>query len=167
MIGVIKQHPELSYFAKDDCEENGVECIISRDISADSYVILKLDQFYATVFRSAPVNTPKALDCLIVLRCMNGKFRLFLIELKSGSINTQEIIDKFETCRTDFLMERFYDIFNAEGVEYESIMSLLITSHEQDKNAGLDYLLGNNPQRILGKVVFMKHVSKQYTIQPC
>jgi hypothetical protein len=167
MIRVIKEHPELRYFAKEDCEENGVECIISRDIPHDEFVILKPDQFYASAFRASPAKIPKAIDCLIVVRCMNGKFRLFLIELKSGRIDTQDIIDKFETCRTDFLVERFYDIFNAEGVEYESIMSLLITSHEEDKNAGLDFLLGNNVQRVLGKIVFMKHVSRQYTIQHC
>lgn len=175
MIESIRTHPELHYFVKSTCEENGVSCLLPDSVSDDAVAIIHVDKYYAYLYRSAPESTPKSVDCLILLRCNNGRYRLYLVELKdidaSNGFSVNDVKEKFETTRVNFLIELFGEIFNNGTVEYQSIQNVFITPLDNtsygSRTSRIDTLLGNSAVKILGKIVMMEHQTSPYKIRSC
>lgn len=108
MIDRIKTHGILSKYTVDNCCENEVCVTFDKGIKSDSYVILKVDNFY----NSLNIATrPASIDCLVIRRCEKSGYGITLIELKktekSKTISIENIKEKFETTLYDFIKNRF------------------------------------------------------------
>lgn len=112
MIDKIKEEPLLSRLLRDECEENEVCVAFDESISRENYVILNIDEHY----RSIQLNRPPTPDCLVVLRCEDGTYSLFVIELKRAGkprgFKVEKLVAKFETCLNDFIANEFNEIFD-------------------------------------------------------
>jgi len=128
MISEIRNHSELKKILVEDCNENNVEATISANIDKADFVILKIDKYYNSLFLA---DTPKSVDCLIVLRCDDNTFRLFIIELKDiknlAGFSVKEIYQKFNTTLHNFLQERFNDIFFSNNYIIKDMKLLFVT----------------------------------------
>lgn len=84
MIKRIKTHKTLSKFVEDSCCENKICVTFDKAISANSYAIIKVDNFYNS--QHLGKETPASVDCLIVRKCINGGYGLTLVELKKSKL---------------------------------------------------------------------------------
>ncbi|NQV19151.1 MAG: hypothetical protein HQ534_11495 [Armatimonadetes bacterium] len=128
MISVIRNHPVLKEIVVDSCIENNVGATISPNINKDDFIILKIDNYYNSLFLA---DTPKSVDCLIILRCEDNTFRLFIIELRDiknlAGFSVKEIYQKFKTTINDFLRERFNEFFFSDNYDIKDLKLLFIT----------------------------------------
>lgn len=112
MIDKIKAEPLLNRLLRNECEENEVCVAFDASISRENYVILNIDEHY----RSIQLNRPPTPDCLIVLKCEDGMYSLFVIELKKAAkprgFKVEKLVAKFETCLNDFVANEFSAIFD-------------------------------------------------------
>jgi hypothetical protein len=111
MLENIKSHEILSQFLVEECCENEVSVTFNEDVAKDSYIIIKVDDYYNSLDIE---KRPPSLDCLIIRKCLNTGFGLTLVELKSTE-NSQgftfkNMKAKFETVLDDFMQNRFKDL---------------------------------------------------------
>ncbi|CDN76113.1 hypothetical protein [Elizabethkingia anophelis] len=115
MINKVKSDTILSEFIVDQCDENGICVSIDSDINRDSYVIIKVDDYYNSL---QVAERPASVDCLIIHECINGGYGFALVELKNISTSryfcTDNIKEKFETSLYDFIKIRFAEILDSE-----------------------------------------------------
>ncbi len=111
MLENIKSHEILSKFLVEECCENEVSVTFKEDVAKDSYIIIKVDDYYNSLGLAKP---PASLDCLIIRQCLNTGFGLTLVELKSIENSQGFTFDnmkaKFETVLDDFMQNRFKDL---------------------------------------------------------
>ena len=128
MISEIRNHPVLKGIAVDSCSENNIEATISPNINKDDFVILKIDDYYNSLSQAV---TPKSVDCLIILRCRDNTYRLFIIELRDiknlTGFSVKEIYQKFKTTINNFLRERFNEFFFSDNYDIKDLKLLFIT----------------------------------------
>ena len=111
LIENIKSHEILNQFLVKECCENNISVTFHEDVARESYIIIKVDDYYNSL---GIEKRPPSLDCLIIRRCVGTGFGLTLVELKD--IHTGQSFDfanmkaKFETCLDDFMQKRFKDL---------------------------------------------------------
>lgn len=124
------------------CCENNVCADIDESITEENYVIIKVDSYFQK-FRSE--NTPKGVDCLILVKGRLDKYCLYLIELKdegsSGIRNKIDIITgKFQDT-IDFLLKNreFAQYFNRifEDVNFFLISKVDFDSQRRNQRDSL------------------------------
>ena len=174
LIQRIQKDPILSTFLCNDCEEHGVGVIVSDDVIRDTFIIIKVDEYYKIHEKSN--SRPKSPDCLIVQHCGGNKFVLYIIELKSSeSLSTKELnetAEKFQSCFSDFMSNRFRDYFYDTDYEF-TIRLILISNHkERDDNkktepSRLDRLLNLKAFHFANKGYLLQHRIPNPTINPC
>ena len=114
MFEEIKKDSQLSKIIRNFCEDNHFEICISDNLEEndENLLILKIDDYYSTKNFTKP---PKSIDCLILVRCHNESFNMFLIELRniknSKGFNRKEIYQKFQNTFELFLNDEFSKIF--------------------------------------------------------
>lgn len=111
------------------CCENGICAEIDSTILEEDYVIIKVDSYFQK-FKSD--NTPKGVDCLILMRSKSIKERycLHLIELKkedSSAVKSkvEDVIEKFDSTINLFLREK--SLANYFNRIFENIQLVLVT----------------------------------------
>lgn len=128
MIEEIKTHPVLSNFIDEKCCENGVCVTIDKAIPKESYVIVKIDNYYNSLKLEL---TPPSIDCLIIRNCIPKGYGLTLVELKKGSssknFDFENIKQKFETTLFNFIQKRFR---NELFVNYYEIKLFFVSNKE-------------------------------------
>ena len=126
LINIIKNDPILKDYVISECCENNVSISLSPDINIENYVILKIDAFYNALEIELK---PPSIDCLIIVKCSDNTYAIYLIELKSTSsanrLTIENILLKYDTCLKDFMMVRFKDYFNRD---YKRIKLYLISN---------------------------------------
>jgi hypothetical protein len=131
LIYRIRNEPVLSKYIEDTCCENGVCVTISKEISTENYVIIKVDKFYNAKNIS---DRPASVDCLIVRKCIGGGYGLTLVELKSnhnsGKFSIENIKEKFETTINNFIKVEFKDYLD---IHYEDIKLYFVSKYEVNK----------------------------------
>lgn len=149
MISEILNHSELKKIIVKCCSENNVEATISSNIDKADFVILKIDKYYTSLLLA---NTPKSVDCLIVLRCDDNTFMLFIIELRDiknlAGFSAKEIYQKFETTINNFLREKFSEFFFSDNYDIKDLKLLFITDPLNIQNK--KYTLNQIKNRIQG-----------------
>ncbi len=142
MIDRIKEHDILSEFIEDECCENGVCVTIDETIPADSYAIIKVDNYYNSLNLE---KTPPSVDCLIIRKCIDTGYGITLVELKKGSTSKnfdfENIKGKFETTLFDFIQERFT---NELFIAYNDIKLFFVSNkeiHKRDLGLKMDVLI--------------------------
>lgn len=128
MIDRISQHPELQAFIAQSCMERGYSANIADDIPADRFLVIKVDQYY---HKQGLHKIPPAIDCLIVIKCTDGSFMIYLVELKnikrSGGFSVQNIYSKFKCTIKDFMGERFHEIFLNQDFKIRDIQAYFVS----------------------------------------
>ena len=139
MISEIRNHPELKRIIVDCCSENNVEVTISSNINNDDFIILKIDKYYNSL---SLADTPKSADCLIILRCENNTFRLFIIELRDiknlAGFSVKEIYQKFTTTINNFLREKFNEFFFSDKYDIKDLKLYFISDPLKIQNSNYD-----------------------------
>ena len=177
MLDRIIQHETLSPLIRLCCDENGTsvdfdECLIKHDLpDHNKLLILKIDSYYSS---RRMHNPPPSIDCLIILRCDDGTYSFYLIELRdvgnTSGIKPKEIIPKFNTVINQFFTE-FSDIFLDGTSTIRSVSAWLVTDALGTKNMDeeqyrkkikgtvVEQYSSIKPFRILNKIVQLEVVS--------
>lgn len=140
LIELLKGDAILSKFVCNSCSENGVSISLCSGVSSDSFVIIRVDSYYNLIVQR-PDKSP---DCLIVQRCADGSYRLFIVELRrianQNGFTVEGLVEKFETCLDDFLSNRFGSLFHNQNFRIKQIKLYFISD---------PYGFKNNPERQL------------------
>jgi len=176
MINKIKQHFFLQQFIDTECCENDVEATISKNISTEDYVILDMDAYYKALKNK---KIPPSVDCLILIRCSDGKYKLFLVELKDLEtdkyLKKSNLIGKYNTTINDFL-ETYSSTFSFNG-NLKDFKLLLVTNpynwsdnckmNERLKSTKLNFLNTMPPFRYNGFIKKIELELPNPIIQNC
>ena len=104
------------------------ELLVGDDLNDLLIKILKVDDYYNTRDFGMP---PKAIDCLIVVKCTSGSFELTLIELRdvkaTQGVKPRDILEKFRSTFERFLAEDFLDVFGNLDYEISQIRAWLVS----------------------------------------
>ena len=122
----IQTDESLRNIIKQRCEDEGMCVSFDEKIKEADYLILKIDDFYKGLYMEMPPPSP---DCMIVIRCIGGGYKLVIVELKGIEKNRHfdinNVIGKFSTCLNDFILARFPHYF---AIEYNTIELLFVTN---------------------------------------
>lgn len=142
LIENIKSHEILSQFLVEECCENNVSVTFAEDVASESYIIIKVDDFYNSL--GLP-ETPPSLDCFIIRRCLNTGFGLTLVELKeidsSKRFDLDNLKAKFETCLDDFMQKRFKDLLHKDYKDIKLYFVSNIEIYKRDIGLKLETLM--------------------------
>ena len=104
-------NPVLSQYLCNDCEENGIGVSVHSDIQQGDYVIIKVDDYFNKEIHPNPAGN----DCLIVQRCVDNRYKVYLIELKNiqtlRHYDLSHIRDKFQNCFDILMSDKFRSYF--------------------------------------------------------
>ena len=177
LIEKIKKDTLLTKYLCETCSENEIAVSIANSIEKNDLLIIKVDDCYnKNVF-----NPPPSPDCLIIQKCFDNHYHIFIVELKNiqdqHSFKISNVKDKFITCLDDFMSNRFASYFHADEIKYECIKLLFITEpygfkvnpDKQLKMKGhkLEYLLSQRIPKFFGKNLYIEHHIPTPTINNC
>jgi hypothetical protein len=157
---------DFKEYIQEKCCDSGI--CAKFDNSIQNYVSLKIDSFFQ---KKHKVNTPKGIDCFVVVECKDSKYHLYLLELKNQKqpnlINeTPYIIKKFEDTIKYFLASsQFRDSFKfvVEG-NYE-IDLILISKERLDSIKKTDIpFIQKAYSKILNKVYSIELPNNKMTV---
>lgn len=183
MIDAIYNESALFAIIRYDCEENGYYVGFSTSIDMDTRTaILKVDAFYNS-FNIR--KRPPSIDFLVVLKCCDATFCLYLIELRNvgspSSINKQNIIDKYSTTIEDFMKIRYSSIFLADQYIVKDVRLYFVTDplrlssssltaqaiERKYKNTKIDYFSTIKPFQFRNFVRRIQHMLPNPVIEDC
>lgn len=180
MLNKIRNNPKLKEFISDDCEESGIYVSMADDIPPENHLILKVDRFYNSLNLGHLGKTPKSIDCLIPLKCIDDDYLVYLIELKrlkSGRhLKVPDIFDKFETTIKNFMSSRFKNIFfNEKRYQIKKLHLYFVSnpyreseeSHRRKKGSEVDSLLLRKVFKFQGLKYQVKHKLPNPIIAGC
>lgn len=128
MINKIKSDKTLSQFIVEKCCENDICVTLDENIGKDSYVIIKVDDYYNSLNLA---KTPPSIDCLIINKCIKSGYGLTLVELKnittSQSFCNDNMRQKFETTLYDFIKDKFKKVLD---LDYKKTKLFFVTNKE-------------------------------------
>lgn len=163
----IKADEKLQAIIKQHCEDEGMCVSFDEKLKEIDYLILKVDDFYnslQTEFR------PPSPDCMIVIPCIGGGYKLVIVELKGIKKNRHfdinNVTEKFRTCLNDFILTRFSQHF---AIEYNTIELLFVTNIDIYRGElGLSMqLLMRKKFTYKGRNYLIKPSEPQKAIKPC
>ncbi len=153
LIDDILNNPILSKYRCADCEENGIGVSFHANIKREDYTIIKVDDYFNKEISPNPAGN----DCLVIQKCHDNKYKLYLIELKNiqnlGGQSLSRIRDKFQNCFDIVMSDKFREHFYNENYEFSSIELIFISNtieHQQridkkQKNTRIDLLIALPP----------------------
>lgn len=137
LIHHLSNHPELTDFLCTDCRENNVGVNFSQSISPSDYVIIKIDSYFNRMIHP----TPAGVDCLIVQKCQNNDYKLYIVELKNieklRDIN--HIREKFQNCFDIFMSDKFRDFSMIQVSTSHLYSSFLYQRQAKTKFGKIDF----------------------------
>ncbi len=139
MLELIREHQILGPFVRDACCENGVGVQLAPEIAGDRIVIVKVDDYYNSLNVK---RRPASVDCLIIIECESGDYRIAVVELKdissSSSYSSKNLRAKFETTLNDFMETRFPFIGRANIRDIRLYFVSNITNYRRDSGLMMD-----------------------------
>lgn len=172
LLEKIQSNALLSPYLRPTCDENDVGVAFDPSVLATDYVIIKVDAY----FTAAVTPTPRGNDCLIVQKCADNRYKLYLIELKNiKGLNTGEgiikhIYDKFQNCFDILMSDHFRDLFYDETYQFSDIKLYFVSHLKKDKkqkNTRLDALLTYKSCRFAGRRFGLESKEPNPMITPC
>ena len=175
LINDILNNPILGDYRCNDCEENGIGVSFHADIQREDYVIIKIDHYFNKEIHPNPDGN----DCLVVQKCGDNRYKLYLIELKSieslKSYSLEQIRKKFQNCFDIFMSDKFRSYFYDLNHDFASIQLIFISNTKEQmqridkkqKNTRLDSLLALPPCRFGNKLYGIEFQEPYPTIMPC
>lgn len=174
LLNEIRQHPTLSKYLCDTCQEHNVSVVIDSSVDKSKILVIKVDDYYK---KEAEFNKqPKSPDCLIIQFCENGKYLIYLVELKDiaslGNYKLADIREKFQNCFSDFMSDKFRQLFY--NLDYDFSIRLLFISDpkeiSQDKKvqpSKIDNLLAMPPCIFANRRYIIEPKTPNPTIKSC
>jgi hypothetical protein len=166
-------HPELTDFLCSECRENEVGVRFSEAVNASDYVIIKIDDYFNKTIHP----NPKGNDCLIVQKCQNSDYKLYIVELKNIEKlkDIRQIRDKFQNCFDLFMSDKFRDFFYDSTINFTSIQLIFVSTTSENKsrkdkfqkNTRLDALLAMRPCRFANKLYAPSFEEPDPLVTPC
>jgi hypothetical protein len=166
-------HPELTDFLCAECRENEVGVRFSNAIHPSDYLIIKIDAFLQKNIHPNPAGV----DCLIVQKCQNNDYKLYIIELKKIEKlkDIHHIRDKFQNCFDIFMSDKFRDFFYDSTINFTSIQLIFVSTTSENKsrkdkfqkNTRLDALLALRPCRFANKLHAISFEEPDPLVVPC
>ncbi|MHB8259456.1 MAG: hypothetical protein ACYDCN_01485 [Bacteroidia bacterium] len=179
LIQELKNSQVVANFLCDVCSERGFSADINNVISQDDHVIIKVDDYY----NSLGTKVPASPDCLIVIKCADGNFTIFIVELKDianqHGFSNKNIREKFETCLNDFMQNVLRSHFVESQYIFNKIELYFVTDPYNQQNnpnraklnktSKIDALLAMNtkPFNFDGKRLGIRHKIESPMINPC
>ena len=177
LIESLKADAIISQYLCMECKENDISIDIDPTISANDIVIIKVDDYYNAHLHPQP----KSPDCLIVQRCSENNFMIYIVELRNiksqEGFTIKEIEAKFNTCLDDFMSQRFGQYFHHESCTYKNIKLFFISDPYDFKNFPgkqlkmrghkLDLLMAIRIPRYFDKYLFIDHKLPNPKINNC
>ena len=179
LIDVLKKDAIISRYFCGECKENDVSIEIDNSIVADDILVIKVDDYYNA---NVPLETrPKSPDCLIIQRCSDNTYILYIVELKNiknqDGFTVKGIEEKFITCLDDFMSVRFANYFHNNLYDYKSIKLYFISDpynfkenpEKQLKMRGhkLDLLIAIRIPKFFNKHLYIDHKIPNPKINNC
>jgi hypothetical protein len=176
LIHNLLNHQELVDFLCAECRENNVGVNFSAAISPSDYLIIRIDAYFQQHLRE---RIPAGIDCLIVQRCANNDYKLYLVELKKiadlGGHNLNHIRSKFQNCFDVFMSDKFRDYFYDLNINFTSIQLIFVSTTNENKNrkdkfqknTRLDALLAMRPCRFANKLYAISFEEPDPLVMPC
>lgn len=177
LLQQLKNDPIVSRFIDVTCSENGISANIDETIHPDNILIIKVDRFYNSEVQN-PAPSP---DCLVILKCSESTYRIFIIELKDigrpERFTVENVKQKFITCLDDFMSARFGEYFHDGQFNYDEIKLLFITDpynfkgnpEKQLRMRGhkLDALIAQRIPKFFNKHLYIEYKLPNPTIRNC
>jgi hypothetical protein len=171
LINDLRADASLAPYIRQTCCETDFCVDFDPAIPADDYLVVKVDDFYNAAVPNP--DTPKSPDCLIVQRCAAGHFHVHVVELKNvkyqSDLDQEAIWDKFHTCLTDFMSDRFRSYFYKEDYDFKLQLYLVAgrVRPSYTMNFELDWLLSIRPLQFANKFYGVKPENPNPLIRPC
>jgi hypothetical protein len=136
LIDLLRKDTTISPYFCNECVENDVSIDIDQSISNEEILIIKVDNYYNA---NVPIDLrPKSPDCLIIQRCSDNTYIIYIVELKNianqDGFTVKGIEEKFITCLDDFMSVRFANYFHDNSFNYSSIKLYFISDPYGFKN---------------------------------
>ena len=163
----------LTDFLCADCSENNVGVRFSDAISQSDYLVIKIDSYFNKTIKPNPAG----IDCLIVQKCQDDNYKLYLVELKNIK-RLQDIAHirlKFQNCFDVFMSDKFRPYFYDATISFTSIQLVFVSTTNENrsrkdrfqKNTRLDALLSLRPCRFANKLYAISFAEPDPLIVPC
>ena len=179
LIDLLKADPVISQYLCNECKEHEVSIEIDPKIIDNDILIIKIDDYYNKM--EPLISRPKSPDCLIIQRCYENNYILYIVELKNiknqDGFTVKGIEEKFITCLDDFMSIRFANYFHNNSFYYKNIKLFFIADpygfkknpEMQLKMRGhkLDLLIAIRIPRYFGKHLFIDHKIPNPQINSC
>lgn len=169
LLNLLRNEPKITDFFRPECEDEGICIEVDNDIEEDNILIIKTDDYYNSLNLE---KTPPSTDCLIIQRCKNNTYKIYLIELKNVEraklINKNNLREKFRTVLLDFINDKFRSIFNEfEFSKIELVLCAGKVTEEGTKNYDLKFLLALPPILFRGLRLGVNGYPPVPTIKSC
>jgi len=178
LIAALRADPLLAPFLKSTCAERGMAATISPDIAPEDIVIISPDGYYNSLYQ----NRPKSPDCLVVVKCRNGEFLSFVVELRDTNsakgFGVKEARDKFLTCLNDFMRGVLGTHFNRQDIVLRRPRLLFVAdpygyrkdperTNRYNRSTRMDALLSVPPLWFDGRPLAIEPHETDPLIRPC
>jgi hypothetical protein len=178
MINQIKYSKSLKPFITNKCEENEIFVSMAKDIPGTSFLVIKVDRYYNSLKIGHLHKTPPSVDCLVLLKCRDNTFIIYLVELKKvkspAGFSVDNIYNKFKTTIENFMGSRFNNIFLNERYIVRRLQLYFVTSAYGEKRKSwrkegtkLDVLRSLKPFKFRGKRYQIVHKLPNPLIKNC
>lgn len=171
LINDIRADETLAPYLSQDCCENDVCVDFDPAVLPADFVVIKVDTFYNATVPNP--GTPKSPDCLIVQRCGDDSYKIYVVELKNvrfqSVLDANDLRDKFHTCLTDFMSNRFRQYFYDLNHQFK-LKLILVAGRVKPgytMNFKLDFLLTMRPLKFADKFYGIEGENPNPLIHPC
>lgn len=186
LVTALRNDPLLQPFLKNSCAERGMAATISPGIDSDDIVIISPDDYFNSAIGHArhevDGHLPKSPDCLVVVRCHDGTFSIFIVELRDiknrEGFRTKDIQEKFRTCLHDFMQDVLGAHFIDTDYRLNEVKLLFVSDpygqrsspenqEQYTRSPKLDVFLGLRPFHFDGRKLGIDHRVHDPLIRPC
>ncbi|MBW1650579.1 MAG: hypothetical protein JRJ44_07900 [Deltaproteobacteria bacterium] len=182
LINNLRYVKELSDFILDKCDDTedskgNFEVITDKSINLENILIIKVDYFLQKKIHP----NPKAPDCLIIQRCAENEFDIYVVELKDvkrpRKINKKDVREKFTNCYELFIKKEFKEYFYSDKIKIRNIKLWLVADphnireypqrEHYNKVTEFDMLLEQVTIKYFNKSIRIKRYHQNPTIKDC
>ena len=172
----LRQDPRLLDYLKTTCAERGMSITLDPRLTPADVVVLAPDVYYNT---ERP-NPPPSPDCLVVVRCADGSYTVYIVELKDiespAGFSIENMRAKFDTALHDFMSGVLGHYFNDPAYSLRRVRLYFVTAPYGPNRAAadrlartpkLDLLLSMRAFRYDGRPLGIEHHLPSPAIGPC
>ena len=125
MIKQIKDNAKLGEYCTNIISDEGIEVGIDENLATDDFIGIKADGYYNPKIMKK--DCPKMVDFVVTVDCECNSYKLYVLEMKSSTIDNVAINEKFKNALEILMSRDFKDIFLNDKYKYKDIKLYLIS----------------------------------------